>query len=114
MFEVIKDENIARAKEQIEREIKAFPIILYMKGTPENPRCGFSARAISALIALDVDFETRDVLESEALRSAIKEFSDWPTLPQLYVGGKFIGGCDIICALYESGELEQIVTDELF
>ncbi len=97
--------EIEEAQQTIAEEVKANHIILYMKGSRIMPMCGFSGRVIDVLEEVDVDFETRDVLKDPALRVAIKEFSDWPTLPQLYIAGEFVGGCDIIMSLYMSGEL---------
>lgn len=94
---------------QIEADIEAHPVILYMKGNKETPLCGFSSRVVDILTDLGIDFETRDVLEDDELRSAIKEFSDWPTLPQLYIDGEFIGGCDIITELHRTGELKELL-----
>lgn len=95
--------------EEITKDIQQHPVLLYMKGTKEQPLCRFSLDVVRTLRSLDVDFETRDVLEDDILREAIKEFSDWPTLPQLYVRGEFIGGRDIILELQESGDLEDIL-----
>lgn len=97
------------AKEQILHDLEKHPVVLYMKGDRDDPRCGFSARAVACLEALNIPFETRDVLLDDGLRQAIKEYGDWPTLPQLYIGGELVGGCDIICALFDSGELAEQV-----
>lgn len=105
--------EIEHAKEVIAKEVKAYPIILYMKGSKLMPQCGFSARVVKVLNDLDVPYETRDVLQNEAMRQAIKEFSDWPTIPQLYIGGEFIGGCDITLELHQEGELEKLVAATL-
>lgn len=94
--------------EQIKKDLKTYPVILYMKGTKEIPLCGFSARVVDILKKLNISFETRDVLQNGELRSAIKAYSNWPTLPQLYIDGKFIGGCDITEQLYRTGELKNI------
>jgi len=83
--------------------------MLYMKGKKYMPQCGFSAQVVHILSDLGVHFEAKDVLEDMALRQAIKDYSDWPTIPQLYVKGEFIGGCDIITELYESGELKTLL-----
>jgi len=93
----------------IEEDIKSVPILLYMKGNAAMPRCGFSAAVVDILRQLDVPFETRDVLSDANLRQEIKEVSDWPTLPQLYLGGEFIGGCDIVREMHENGELADAV-----
>jgi monothiol glutaredoxin len=100
--------DIEDQKEVISMEIKQNHVMLYMKGTRIMPMCGFSGRVIDILEEIDVEFETRDVLTDPALRQAIKEFSDWPTLPQLYIDGEFVGGCDIIVALHSAGELAPL------
>jgi len=87
-------------------------VLLFMKGTPLFPQCGFSNRAISILNHLGVAFESVDVLQDQAVRQGIKEFSDWPTIPQLYVKGEFIGGSDIMMEMYESGELAQLLDEK--
>ncbi len=95
--------------ERIRQQVESDSIVLYMKGTPSFPQCGFSQVAVEILRRLGVEFRTYDVLEDPALREGIKQFSNWPTIPQLYVNGEFIGGCDIMRSLYESGELEKLV-----
>lgn len=100
------DEKIRRT---IEDDIKNNKVMLYIKGTADAPQCGFSALVVSILKEYGVLFKTRNVLENEALRSGIKEYSDWPTLPQLYVNGEFIGGCDIVKELHNNGELADIL-----
>eukprot|EP00640_Fibrocapsa_japonica_P000438 CAMPEP_0113942996 /NCGR_PEP_ID=MMETSP1339-20121228/15149_1 /TAXON_ID=94617 /ORGANISM="Fibrocapsa japonica" /LENGTH=94 /DNA_ID=CAMNT_0000947717 /DNA_START=257 /DNA_END=541 /DNA_ORIENTATION=+ /assembly_acc=CAM_ASM_000762 len=84
-------------------------IMLFMKGTRIFPQCGFSNTAVQILRACDVEFETFDVLEDPDIRQGIKDFSQWPTIPQLYVNGEFIGGCDIMTELYQNGEIKEIV-----
>ena len=84
-------------------------IVLFMKGSPLFPQCGFSSRAIAILDHLEVKYETVDVLADQDIRQGIKEFSDWPTVPQLYVKGEFVGGSDIMMEMFESGELKQLV-----
>jgi monothiol glutaredoxin len=96
-------------RKQIEDDIKNNQVLLYMKGDRNEPKCGFSAQVVSILKNSQVNFETRDVLESWELREGIKEFTNWPTVPQLYVKGKFIGGCDIVSELYRKGELKKIL-----
>ena len=86
-------------------------VVLFMKGTPLFPQCGFSSRAIAILEHLGVDYETVDVLQDQLIRQGIKSFSDWPTIPQLYVKGEFVGGSDIMMEMYEAGELQQLLTD---
>ncbi|MEK9728154.1 MAG: Grx4 family monothiol glutaredoxin [Candidatus Margulisiibacteriota bacterium] len=94
-------------KEEIKTEISKNKIMLYMKGNKDMPMCGFSGQVVQILNQTGVEYETKNVLEDEVLRQAIKEFSDWPTIPQLYVNGEFIGGCDIITELYQSGDLSN-------
>ena len=96
-------------KEQIQADISANPIILFMKGSKQMPLCGFSARVVDVLKEMGVEFVTRDVLQDDDLRQAIKDYSNWPTLPQLYIKGKFIGGCDIVLQLHENGELAKLI-----
>ena len=96
-------------KEKIGKLIKENNICLFMKGTPDSPQCGFSMAVSNILKHLKADFKGVNVLEDENLRQGIKEFSDWPTIPQLYVGGEFIGGCDIIKEMFEKGELKQLL-----
>ena len=97
--------DIDAKKEEIKADITANKIMLYMKGNKDMPMCGFSNQVVHILNQTGVQFEAKNVLEDEVLRQAIKEFSDWPTIPQLYVNGEFIGGCDIITELFQSGEL---------
>ena len=87
-------------------------VLLFMKGTPLFPQCGFSNRAVSILSHLGVEFESVDVLQDQEVRQGIKAFSDWPTIPQLYVKGEFIGGSDIMMEMYESGELAQLLEEK--
>jgi monothiol glutaredoxin len=99
------EELINKKKEDIQKDIDSHKIMLYMKGNKDMPMCGFSNQVVHILKQVGVDFEAKNVLEDDVLRQAIKEFSDWPTIPQLYVNGEFIGGCDIVTELYQSGEL---------
>ena len=94
-------------KSKIEEMIKENEVCLFMKGTPDAPQCGFSMAVTNVLKHLNVKFKGVNVLESEALRQGIKDFSDWPTIPQLYVKGEFIGGCDIVKEMIEKGELKS-------
>ena len=96
----------------IQSIVDANDVLLFMKGTPLFPQCGFSNRAVSILNHLGVAFESVDVLQDQAVRQGIKEFSDWPTIPQLYVKGEFIGGSDIMMEMYESGELAQLLDEK--
>ena len=96
-------------KDQIENEISNNEVCLFMKGTPEAPQCGFSMAVSNMLKILEVNFKGVNVLENEHIRQGIKEFSEWPTIPQLYIKKEFIGGCDIVKEMYESGELKKIL-----
>ena len=95
--------------ERIAEIVKANDIVLFMKGTPLFPQCGFSSRAIAILDHLGAPYETVDVLADQEIRQGIKAFSDWPTIPQLYVKGEFVGGSDIMMEMFESGELKQLI-----
>ncbi len=97
---------------RIEREIAENPVMLYMKGTAMFPQCGFSARVVQILSHLGVKFATANVLEDPELREGIKQFSQWPTVPQLYVKGEFVGGCDIVTEMFQAGELEQLLAEK--
>ena len=97
---------------QIRSDIEANDIVLFMKGTPMFPQCGFSAAVVQILSQLEVKFKSVDVLADDAVRSGIKQFSDWPTVPQLYVRGEFVGGCDIVREMAESGELEDLFKEK--
>jgi len=96
-------------QERIRQEINDTPVVLYMKGSPVFPQCGFSAAVVQILGHLGVKFKGIDVLADPQIRQGIKEFSSWPTIPQLYVQGEFLGGCDIIREMYETGELQQVL-----
>jgi len=95
--------------EQIKKDIESNKVILFMKGNKDLPMCGYSSRAVEALKDCGVEFTTRNVLDSDELRDNIKTYSDWPTLPQLYINNEFIGGCDIIMQLHGSGELKALL-----
>ncbi|MDV3457556.1 Grx4 family monothiol glutaredoxin [Sphingomonas sp. HF-S4] len=97
---------------RIQGLVDANPVLLFMKGSPLFPQCGFSSRAIAILNHLGVEFESVDVLQDQGVRQGIKAFSDWPTIPQLYVKGEFVGGSDIMMEMYESGELAQLLADK--
>ena len=99
-------------KDQIENEISNNEVCLFMKGTPEAPQCGFSMAVSNMLKILEVNFKGVNVLENEHIRQGIKEFSEWPTIPQLYIKKEFVGGCDIIKEMYENGELKKILEDK--
>jgi monothiol glutaredoxin len=97
-------------KEQVHQLVTSKPVVLYMKGTPQFPQCGFSANAANILKACGVtDFVAVNVLADDAIRVAIKEYANWPTIPQLYIGGQFIGGSDIMRDMYQSGELQKLL-----
>jgi monothiol glutaredoxin len=98
--------------ERIQADITENQVMLYMKGTAMFPQCGFSARVVQILAHLGVPFQTTNVLEDVELRENIKHFSNWPTVPQLYVSGEFVGGCDIITEMFQSGELEALLTEK--
>ena len=97
------------ANARIAEIVKGNDIVLFMKGTALFPQCGFSSRAIAILDHLGAKYETVDVLQDQEIRAGIKEYSDWPTIPQLYVKGEFVGGSDIMMEMFESGELQQLV-----
>ena len=96
-------------QERIEREISEHDVVLFMKGTPVFPQCGFSSLVVQVLNRLGVKFKGVDVLSDPALRQGIKAFSNWPTVPQLYVQGEFVGGCDIVREMFETGELAELL-----
>src|SRR5689334_22075518 len=96
--------------DRIKQDITDNPVVLFMKGTPVFPQCGFSARVVQILTHLGVRFKGIDVLADPSIRQGIKEFSSWPTIPQLYVKGEFVGGCDIISEMFETGELQELLS----
>ena len=102
---------MAAIDQRIQTDITSNDVMLYMKGTPMFPQCGFSARVIQILTHMGVPFQTANVLEDDELREGIKAFSQWPTVPQLYVKGEFVGGCDIVTEMFQSGELETLLTE---
>ncbi|WP_297442706.1 Grx4 family monothiol glutaredoxin [Acidocella sp.] len=97
---------------EIQNRIDAAPVLLFMKGTPLFPQCGFSARVVQVLRHAGVPFASVNVLEEPEIREGIKVYSNWPTIPQLYVKGEFVGGCDIITEMYQTGELQTLLTDK--
>tara|TARA_A100001011_G_scaffold146153_1_gene154247 strand:+ start:570 stop:911 length:342 start_codon:yes stop_codon:yes gene_type:complete len=101
--------NTDHVSQNIENEIKSNDVMLFMKGTPVFPMCGFSAATVEVLTKIGVKFGSVNVLESNEMREGIKVFSNWPTIPQLYVKGEFIGGCDIVKEMFESGELLELL-----
>lgn len=96
-------------QEDIKNQIENDPVVLYMKGTPDFPQCGFSAKVVQILRECHADFESVNVLENPEVREGIKTFSNWPTVPQLYIGGEFVGGADIVGELFEKGELQTLL-----
>ncbi len=99
-------------QERIQNDIESNSITLYMKGTAETPQCGFSAVIVQILNTLKVPFKDVNVLADPEIRQGIKDYSNWPTIPQLYVQGEFVGGCDIVKEMYESGELQELLRDK--
>ncbi len=97
---------------RIKSEINSNEVVLFMKGTPVFPQCGFSAAVVQVLNHMGANFKGINILEDDALRESIKEFSNWPTIPQLYIKGEFVGGCDIIREMFENGELTQAFNDK--
>src|SRR5271169_1386746 len=104
--------TMSSAQDRIAKDVADNDVLLFMKGTPVFPQCGFSATVVQILSNLGVKYKAVDVLKDPEVRNGIKEFSNWPTIPQLYVKGEFVGGSDIVREMYESGELEQLLTDK--
>ncbi len=103
------DPNVA---ERIKQDLSSSDVVLYMKGTPVFPQCGFSAAVVQVLSHVGVKFKGINILEDPGLRQGLKEYSNWPTFPQLYVKGELVGGCDIVREMYESGELQTLMADK--
>ena len=100
------------AQETIKQQVEGHPVVLYMKGSPQQPMCGFSATASQLLKMCGAqDIFTVDVLQDQEIREGIKQYANWPTIPQLYVNGEFVGGCDIMREMYQSGELQKLIGD---
>ena len=97
--------------ERIKAELNSGPVVLFMKGTPDFPQCGFSAKTVAALRAVGADFRHVNIFEEPEIREGLKRYSNWPTYPQLYVKGELIGGCDIALEMYQSGELKKLMTE---
>lgn len=97
--------------EEIDRTVDENDVVIFMKGTARQPMCGFSEAAVEVIQSYDVDFETRNVLEDDELRQAIKDYSDWPTIPQIYIYGEFVGGSDIVREMHQKGDLEPLIED---
>jgi monothiol glutaredoxin len=95
--------------ERIKGQLESHPVLLYMKGTPDFPQCGFSAQTVAALRSIDAQFSSTNIFEDPEVREGLKIYSNWPTFPQLYVNGELIGGCDIVLELHQSGELKQLI-----
>ena len=100
------------AFERIESDVKSNPVVLFMKGTPVFPQCGFSARVVQILSHLGVPFKGVNVLEDMEIREGIKAYTNWPTIPQLYVNGEFVGGCDIVMEMFQAGELHSMLKEK--
>jgi monothiol glutaredoxin len=98
--------------DRIRAEVEGHPVVLFMKGTPQFPMCGFSGQVVQILDYLGVPFKGLNVLESDELRQGIKSYSNWPTIPQLYVKGEFVGGCDIVREMFQANELQQVFKDK--
>lgn len=105
----MSDETQNPLRDAIEDAIRSNPVILFMKGTPEQPMCGFSARTVAALQALEAPFAAVDILPDPRIRQELSALSNWPTMPQLFVDGELVGGCDIVTEMYETGELAQLL-----
>jgi monothiol glutaredoxin len=103
----MSDETANPMRDAIQRAISENPVILFMKGSPEQPACGFSARTVAMLQSLDQPFAAVDVLPDARIRQELSTLSNWPTIPQLFVGGELVGGCDIVTEMYQSGELQE-------
>ena len=99
------------AVERIKAQLAGAPVVLYMKGTPDFPQCGFSAQTVAALRASGANFSTVNIFEDPELREALKRYSNWPTYPQLYVKGELVGGCDIVIEMHKNGELKQLLNE---
>jgi monothiol glutaredoxin len=96
-------------RQQIENEVKNNKVVIYMKGTASAPQCGFSMRAVEILKSYGVEVKDRNIFESEELRQGIKEYTNWPTIPQIFINGEFVGGCDIVTEMHENGELAAML-----
>lgn len=98
---------MSNVHDQIDATVKSHDVVLFMKGTPRFPQCGFSGQVVQILDYLGVSYEGVNVLENPDIRQGIKDYSNWPTIPQLYVKGEFLGGCDIVCEMFQAGELQE-------
>src|ERR1700710_972684 len=106
-----RKENTMSIKQFIDNEVKSNDVVLFMKGTPQFPQCGFSGQVVQILDHLGVPYKGINVLESDEIREGIKAYAQWPTIPQLYVKGEFVGGCDIIREMFQAGELQAVLKD---
>ena len=100
------------ARQAIENEVKSNDVVLFMKGTPQFPMCGFSGQVVQILGYLGVEYKGVNVLDDEGIRQGIKDYSSWPTIPQLYVKGEFVGGCDIVREMFQAGELQSLMKEK--
>jgi monothiol glutaredoxin len=107
-----QERKMTDARQAIDNEVKSNDVVLFMKGTPEFPMCGFSGQVVQILGYLGVPYKGVNVLDDEGIRQGIKEYSSWPTIPQLYVKGEFVGGCDIAREMFQAGELQQLFVDK--
>lgn len=105
-------EGLGDVMKLIAKQTSENPVMLYMKGTPNSPQCGFSGKVVGILNAVGVEFSSVNILQYPAIREAVKQYSDWPTLPQLYIAGEFVGGCDIVTEMYKNGELKTLLTEK--
>ena len=105
------DTPVTETQEQIAQQIAEHPILIYMKGSPDQPRCGFSAQASQALMACGKPFAYIDILSNPDIRAELPQYSEWPTFPQLFVQGELVGGCDIITEMYQTGELQTLLNE---
>ncbi|CAI5742406.1 unnamed protein product [Peronospora destructor] len=110
-YHAAKSNDKDKILKMIESHVKMYPVMLYMKGTPASPQCGFSMQVVRILHAQGVSFDSVNVLDHAEIREGVKEYSQWPTIPQLYVNGEFVGGCDIITDMNKSGELAELLTE---
>src|SRR3712207_4478623 len=107
-----KENSMTDARQVIDNEVKSSDVVLFMKGTPQFPMCGFSGQVVQILNYLGVPYKGVNVLEDQEIREGIKQYSNWPTIPQLYVKGEFIGGCDITREMFQAGELQQLFAEK--
>jgi monothiol glutaredoxin len=107
-----QEKPMTDANQAIDNEVKSNDVVLFMKGTPQFPMCGFSSQVVQILDYLGVPYKGINVLEDESMRQGVKDYSNWPTVPQLYVKGEFVGGCDITREMFQAGELQQLLADK--